>query len=121
VGSLSPRQANMRVWPSGSGMPPASSFRILTAAGTRVGASDGQAVSEFRPRDRDHLIHPPLKQPRPQMPLSNASSAPLPSPSHSPGARVVRYSFSVRPLRSLLHAGLSRRYPDRGPPHRSES
>src|SRR5207245_7763366 len=28
------------------------------------------------------------------------------------GARVVRYSFSVRLFHSLLHAGLSRRYPD---------
>src|SRR6516164_3290133 len=30
------------------------------------------------------------------------------------GARVVRYSFSVRLFHSLLHAGLSRRYPDLG-------
>src|ERR1022692_53301 len=30
------------------------------------------------------------------------------------GARVVRYSFPVRLLHSLLHAGLSRRYPDQG-------
>ena len=30
------------------------------------------------------------------------------------GARVVRYSFSVRLFHSLLHAGLSRRYPDQG-------
>src|SRR5947199_7053443 len=28
------------------------------------------------------------------------------------GARVVRYSFPVRLFHSLLHAGLSRRYPD---------
>ena len=28
------------------------------------------------------------------------------------GARVVRYSFPVRPFHSLLHAGLSRRYPE---------
>src|SRR5207247_5087584 len=28
------------------------------------------------------------------------------------GARVVRYSFPVRLFPSLLHAGLSRRYPD---------
>src|ERR1039457_6561882 len=30
------------------------------------------------------------------------------------GARVIRYSFPVRLLHSLLHAGLSRRYPDQG-------
>jgi hypothetical protein len=30
------------------------------------------------------------------------------------GARVVRYSFPVRLFHSLLHAGLSRRYPDQG-------
>src|SRR5437016_13177687 len=29
------------------------------------------------------------------------------------GARVVRYSFPVRLFHSLLHAGLSRRYPDK--------
>ena len=29
------------------------------------------------------------------------------------GARVVRYTFPVRLFHSLLHAGLSRRYPDR--------
>src|ERR1019366_8144516 len=29
------------------------------------------------------------------------------------GARVIRYAFPVRLLHSLLHAGLSRRYPGR--------
>src|SRR5207244_10805138 len=38
------------------------------------------------------------------------------------GARVARYAFSVRLFHSLLHAGLSRRYPaQKGCPHKSSA
>jgi hypothetical protein len=51
------------------------------------------------------------RKPNLHVPLSSASSAALPPPSHGSGSGWFRYSCHLRLFHSPLHAGLSRRYP----------